>query len=87
MQTSNLNAFEEYLRKKEIELSLLNSQAISDSSGSYSTSPLLNFSRRIKEFDHIEESSKVTKIIKRNKKTIYTLSIVSLSLFTLYLIA
>lgn len=83
MQSTGYQAFEEYLRRKELELSLINSKIEKDCSGSYSSSPLQNFSKRIHEFDvSVNEESSFTKIFKANRKVIYIFLIVLMALIS-----
>ena len=84
METRSIHAFEEYLKRKELELSLINSQINIDSSGSYSSSPLINFAKRIKEFDVVvKEESSTTKFFRNKKKTVYMMLIVILAIISI----
>ena len=81
--TATIGIFEEYLKKKELELSLIKSQSYDENSESYSVTPLLGFSKRIREFDIVrDDTNKVRGMIRRNEKTIYACAICILVVFT-----
>ena len=90
MQTSNIQAFEDYLRRKELELSLINSkieQEYSVTSTSYSDSPLIKFTKRIEEYEVSEfKDSFLKKKFKVYRKVIYITLIFILAFVSVILI-
>jgi hypothetical protein len=83
------NTFEDFIRKKEIEMNLLSSRALENNS----SCSLYKFSHRIREFEIQEKPTLFGKIhknsckaLKKNRNLIYTLFLIFLILVAIYLL-